>query len=289
MTCTVIRVDAFTTVVGQGNPAGVVLDGDMYTTEEMQKIAKKVGFNETVFVCKSEVADFKLRYFTPGHETPLCGHATIGAVFALYNGGIDQQLQIETGAGILPIVYEKKLQKITMRQAEPKFIEFNGNGSELCDSLGIEKKDLHPTLPIQYGNTGSWTLLVPVINVAILDKMTPNQTAFPEILKEIPKASIHPFAVVSQQAGLFTARHFSSPFSGTTEDSVTGTASGVMGAYAMNHLYENVESEKITVSQGKQVQREGTVMVHVVRSENNAHQISISGTACLNEPFEVSL
>ncbi|EFS02761.1 YfhB [Listeria seeligeri FSL S4-171] len=44
MKCEVLRVDAFTTIPGQGNPAGVVLAGDTYSTDEMQKIAKKVGF-----------------------------------------------------------------------------------------------------------------------------------------------------------------------------------------------------------------------------------------------------
>lgn len=41
MGCIVLRVDAFTQVPGQGNPAGVVLNGDQYTPEEMQGIAKK--------------------------------------------------------------------------------------------------------------------------------------------------------------------------------------------------------------------------------------------------------
>ncbi|OJG92202.1 PhzF family phenazine biosynthesis protein [Enterococcus silesiacus] len=282
-------MDAFTTSAGQGNPAGVVLAGDNYTTEEMQKIAKRVGFNETVFVCSSETADVKLRYFTPGHETPLCGHATIGAIFALFNATGDQVLQIETGAGILPIVYEEKSQRITMKQAEPKFIGFKGDQAALCRSLGIVPSDLHPDLPIQYGNTGSWTLIVPVVDATILDEMKPIQKDFPAILKEMPRSSIHPFAILDEQAGIFTARHFSSPFSGTTEDSVTGTASGVMGAYALNHIYRHEESKEITVFQGKHVQMEGVVLVYVVKDGQGVHKVKISGTACLNEEFEVEI
>lgn len=287
MKCTVLRVDAFTTSIGKGNPAGVVLDGDAYNTKEMQEIAKQVGFNETVFVCKSDNATIKLRYFTPGHETPLCGHATMGAIFALYNGKENQHLQIETGAGILPIEYKEKAQTITMMQAAPMFVDFKGDPKALCRSLNIQVSDLHPELPIQYGNTGSWTLLLPVFNAKVLDKMKPNPETFPDILKEIPKSSVHPFAIVSEQAGTFTARHFSSPFSGTTEDSVTGTASGVMGAYSLNHIYKDEEYKKIYVAQGKHVQSEGTVTVQAIRETQGAHQISISGTACLNEEFEI--
>lgn len=289
MKCKVVQIDAFTTIAGQGNPAGVVFEGDKYTTEEMQKIAKKVGFNETVFICESEnkAATLKLRYFTPGHETPLCGHATIGAIFALYSGAEDQQLQIETGAGILPIVYEKTGQRITMNQAKPTFIDFQGDPLALCQSLGIKTIDLHPTLPIQYGNTGSWTLILPVVDATILDKMNPKLSMFPDILTEMPKSSIHPFSIVSEQEAMFTARHFSSPFSGTTEDSVTGTASGVMGAYVLNHLYKHDQKKEISVSQGKHVKSEGTVLVQVSRDEEVGHQVSISGTATLNKAFDI--
>lgn len=289
MKSTVLRVDAFTNTQGKGNPAGVVLNGDSYSVEQMQEIAREVGFNETVFVCSSDRAAIKLRYFTPGHETPLCGHATIGAIFALFNKKGSCQLEIETGAGILPIIYEEETQRITMKQAQPQFIDFKGDRSALCQSLGINLEDLHADWPIQYGNTGSWTLLVPVIAPEVLDKMIPNPTVFPDILKEIPKSSIHPFAVVSKGEAVYTARHFSSPFSGTTEDSVTGTASGVMGAYLLNHVYENDHSKMIQVNQGQHVQREGKVLVHIVKADNGDHEISISGTACLNHSFEVMI
>lgn len=252
-------------------------------------LQKKVGFNETVFVCTSNTAAVKLRYFTPGHETPLCGHATIGAIFALFNGKGNRQLEIETGAGILPIIYEDKAQRITMKQAEPKFIEFKGDKLALCQSLGIQLEDLHQNLPIQYGNTGSWTLLVPVINGAVLDKMKPNTEVFPYILNEIPRSSIHPFAVISEKVGTFTARHFSSPFSGTIEDSVTGTASGVMGSYLLNHIYIHDERKEISISQGKHVQSKGIVLLHIEKDSEGAHEVKISGTACLNETFEVAI
>lgn len=289
MKCEVVRVDAFTSKPGKGNPAGVVFSGDSYSKEQMQQIAKKVGFNETVFICKSDLAALKLRYFTPGYETPLCGHATMGAIFALLNGQENCQLEIETAAGVLPVSYEAKGYQITMQQARLKFIDFNGDRSALCQSLGIQKTDLHAKLPIKYGNTGSWTLLLPVKNEAILDTMNPTPNEFPGILKEIPKSSIHPFAVISKQDGTFTARHFSSPAAGTKEDSVTGTASGVMGAYALNHIYTSGERNKITVTQGKQVQSEGTVFVQVEIDATGQQEVSISGTACLNKTLEVEV
>lgn len=45
----------------------------------MQEIAFKAGFNVTAFLVKSDAADLKIRFFTPGHEMNLCGHGTMVA------------------------------------------------------------------------------------------------------------------------------------------------------------------------------------------------------------------
>lgn len=84
----VLHYDAFSSYPNKGNPAGVVLEADHLSESEMQSIAHKVGFNETVFVVSSDVADLRLKYFTPGHEINLCGHATMASLFALKTKGI---------------------------------------------------------------------------------------------------------------------------------------------------------------------------------------------------------
>ena len=58
-----------------GNPAGVVINADALSEEEMRKIAAALGYSETAFVLQSDVADFKVRFFTPNDEVDLCGHA----------------------------------------------------------------------------------------------------------------------------------------------------------------------------------------------------------------------
>ena len=54
-TINVFHYDAFTNKPNMGNPAGIVLEADGLTEEDMQRIAEKVGFNETSFVLSSEV------------------------------------------------------------------------------------------------------------------------------------------------------------------------------------------------------------------------------------------
>lgn len=70
-----------------------------------------------------------------------------------------------------------------------------------------------------------------------MKNMQPKNQLFPTILQEMPRASIHPFCLETyDKHAHMHGRHFSSPFSGMTEDPVTGTASGVMGAYYAKYI-----------------------------------------------------
>ena len=293
---TVYHYDAFSTIPNKGNPAGVVVEGDSYSDDEMQAIAKQVGFNETAFALKSERADLRIRYFTPGHEVNLCGHATMATIYALKTKGLLENKRfftIETKAGILPIeITEQKSGDIymTMQHAAPQFVAFNGSKVELAQSIGLPEEAIHPELPIVYGSTGLWTLLIPIKNLEFFKAMAPQSAKFPTILKEMPKASLHPFCLEAfDKNANMHARHFSSPYSGTIEDITTGTASGVMGAYHATYIEQQTQSEKtLTVEQGQELEKDGRVHVHV-KNDNGKLTISITGTAVYVKELDISL
>ncbi|MFP7202166.1 PhzF family phenazine biosynthesis isomerase [Lysinibacillus halotolerans] len=293
---TVHHYDVFSNQPNKGNPAGVVLNGNDLTDEEMQQIAYKVGFNETSFPIKSNIADIKIRFFTPGHEMNLCGHATMATIYALKTKGLlgdKSQLSIETKAGVLPVSIETSDENellITMKQATPTFEPFNGSRAQLAQSIGLEESDLHETLPILYGSTGIWTLLIPIKELKAFKKMKPNTKEFPAILKEMPKASIHPFCMETfDPKATMYARHFTSPFSGTIEDAVTGTASGVMGAYYGKHIMKNeCDSFHLVVEQGQELGKDGRVFVKVSK-HNETWVVEITGNAVHVQAFEVLL
>lgn len=290
----VYHYDAFSSKPNKGNPAGVVLHGDELTAEEMQEVAKKVGFNETAFPIRSDIADLRIRYFTPGYEIDLCGHATMATVYALKTKGLlgdKTDFTIETKAGVLPIKIDETNQNeiyITMKQASPQFKEFKGSKEDLAYSMGITKEDIDDTLPILYGSTGTWTLIVPIKTLAAIKRMKPNNQLFPSILKEMPKASVHPFCLETyDSAADMHGRHFSSPFSGMVEDPVTGTASGVMGAYYAKYIKSDFEgSLDLMVEQGQEIDKDGRVIVHVSKTEGD-FEIEITGNAVYVAEFEV--
>ncbi|MEC0308176.1 PhzF family phenazine biosynthesis isomerase [Paenibacillus lautus] len=289
----VLHYDAFSVQPNKGNPAGVVLNADDLTEEEMQSIARSVGFNETTFILKSEQADIRLRYFTPGHEMNLCGHATMASMYALKTKGLlpeKETVWMETKVGILPIEFQNAEGQLTMKmkQDHPQFISYEGDVDRLASSIGLKRDDLDFSMPIVYGSTGIWTLLVPIKGLEHFDRMVPDNAAFPDILTENPKASLHPFCLETMDGSSFMhARHFSSPYSGTVEDPVTGTASGVMGAYYLTYLNPEISSARFTIEQGQEMGKDGRVQVQVERWKETM-DVYISGTAVFVKEFQVS-
>jgi PhzF family phenazine biosynthesis protein len=77
------HVDAFTSELFAGNPAGVCIVSAFLADSIMQKIAAENRHSETAFVVPRADGDFDLRWFTPKVEDDLCGHATLASAYVL--------------------------------------------------------------------------------------------------------------------------------------------------------------------------------------------------------------
>ena len=73
-------VDAFTDRVFHGNQAAVCVLDAWLPEELMMTITRENNFSETAFTVR-EGEKWHLRWFTPGGEIDLCGHATLGTAF----------------------------------------------------------------------------------------------------------------------------------------------------------------------------------------------------------------
>ena len=71
-------VDAFTNKPFSGNPAAVCVMDSWPSEESMMKLAMENNLSETAFIVKEETG-YHLRWFTPGTEVELCGHATLAS------------------------------------------------------------------------------------------------------------------------------------------------------------------------------------------------------------------
>jgi PhzF family phenazine biosynthesis protein len=78
MRARIFQVDAFAARRFTGNPAAVIPMREFPGEALMQAVAGENNLAETAFIV-SEGADFRIRWFTPTHEVPLCGHATLAS------------------------------------------------------------------------------------------------------------------------------------------------------------------------------------------------------------------
>ena len=273
--------DAFSEIPGKGNPAGVVLNANKLTDNQMQNIAKELKFNETAFVVQDMNGNICIRYFTPGHEVPMCGHATIATMYAMTERGMKESgfTKIQTGAGMLEIeIINNGCIRIGMQQNAYKEMEYHGEIDALAHVIGLKGSMIDDRYPIRYVNTGLWTLLVPIKKLSYFKDMCPHTEDFPQVLNELNRSSIHPFCIETyNEKCQMHGRHFSSPFSGTIEDAVTGTASGAMGAYYQKYICSSKENQIISIEQGNEIGREGLVEVEIPKDLSKP--VKIYGTA----------
>ena len=75
-------VDAFTDTVFKGNQAAICVLDRWLPEETMISIAAENNFSETAFLVKNGTA-YELRWFTPGGEIDLCGHATLASAYII--------------------------------------------------------------------------------------------------------------------------------------------------------------------------------------------------------------
>lgn len=76
-------VDAFTDEIFHGNQAAICIMDHWIPEELMMNITRENNFSETAFAVK-EANKYHLRWFTPGGEIDLCGHATLACAYVLF-------------------------------------------------------------------------------------------------------------------------------------------------------------------------------------------------------------
>ena len=77
--------DAFTDEIFKGNQAAVCVMEDWPSEDMMMHIAGENNFSETAFMVKKDSGHYHLRWFTPGGEIDLCGHATLASGYVLFH------------------------------------------------------------------------------------------------------------------------------------------------------------------------------------------------------------
>ena len=144
-------VDAFTDRLFSGNQAAVCLPQNPLDATLMQKIAIENNFSETAFAVKTQKG-YDLRWFTPGGEIDLCGHATLGTAFVIMTEVEPdcRKIDFSTRSGVLSVERKDNLFKMNFPQAKYRKINVTDDMTKAIGVRPLEAylgRDLMMVLP----------------------------------------------------------------------------------------------------------------------------------------------
>ena len=219
----IFQIDAFTTRRFAGNPAAVMPMNRFLADEALQAIAAENNLAETAFLVP-EGNDYRLRWFTPVTEVPLCGHATLASAAVVME-------RLEPGRRT--VVFHSASGPLTVNRIEVGYVmDFPVRPSEpvaippgLAEALGV--------VPIK--------VFVNVFNyMAVLKSAQVLRTLAPDMaaLVRMDRSGV---IVTAPGDGIydFISRYFA-PAKGIPEDPVTGAAHCMLAPYWAQQLNKTV-------------------------------------------------
>ncbi len=215
----IFQIDAFTTRRFSGNPAAVIPMPAFLDDATLQTIAAENNLAETAFIV-SDGDDYRIRWFTPVTEVPLCGHATLASAAVVM-----ERLQ----PGRSKVVFHSASGPLTVNRTNGHYVmdfpvrpyETIIAPPELAQALG--------SMPVEVF-TSATNYMVLLESAKVVRELAPNIAAL---------AQLDRTGVVVTAAGDgeydFVSRYFA-PAKGVPEDPVTGGAHCGLAPYWAQRL-----------------------------------------------------
>jgi PhzF family phenazine biosynthesis protein len=219
MSLLIYHVDAFSDRPFGGNPAAVCLVETARDAGWMQHLALEMNLSETAFL-EPRGDHWSLRWFTPGAEVDLCGHATLASAHVLWTEGLaspDEPLAFETRSGRLG----------AERNGDLIELDFPAEPPEACDPPAplLEALDVAPA----FVGRNRMDLLVEVADEATLRGLRPDFRRLAELGARGVMVTSRPGSPATADCD-FVSRYFAPAF-GIDEDPVTGSAHCCLGPF----------------------------------------------------------
>jgi PhzF family phenazine biosynthesis protein len=270
MSTEVLRYRAFTTDPAGGNPAGVVLDASELAEQDMQRIAREVGYSETAFLTRTGDRANRVRYFSPLAEVDFCGHATIATSVALAEHIGAGPLVLATNTG--EVTVETAAGTATLTSVAPH--SRPATPAEIADTLRAlrwQETDVDPAFPIRVAYAGNDHLMLAAATRERLATLDYDFEALGSIMRDAGWTTAHLFHPDGP-------RHFQArdpfPVGGVVEDPATGAAAAAFGGYLRDIGY--ADSGKITIEQGVDLGRPSLLEVDL---DGPTDGIAVTGAA----------
>ncbi len=272
-----VIADVFTDTPLEGNQLGVFTDARGLDTATMQALALELGFAETTFVLPAEHGGHaRIRIFNPGHEMAFAGHPTLGTAFVLAAPLQLGVIELETGAGTIPVVLERdstgRIVFGRMRQTIPRVTPFP-DPPGLFEALGVAGS----SLPVEIYDNGATHAFVALDSEEEVAALRPDIAA-------IAAYGLTGVNCVAGAGRAWKMRMFW--FNG--EDAATGSAAGPLACHLAR--YEWVPwGEEIVVTQGVEIGRRSTLHARADGSGDRIEAVEVGGAAVVVARGEFSL
>ncbi|MGM0829110.1 MAG: PhzF family phenazine biosynthesis protein [Bacillota bacterium] len=268
-------VDVFAEEKYQGNQLAVLIPARAISTEEMQKIAREINFNETTFILsdKQDNGGYDVRIFTPDVEVPFAGHPTLGTAFIIHKvleSNKSKQITLNLKVGQIPVTIEGE--QLIMKQNPPELGMTIPKQSIFTEMLQISDEDIDSRFPIQVVSTGLPAVIVPLKSMEAVNRCKINHDKYQPFINTVIKANILVFTPETKlkENDLSVRVFLDDP--GFLEDPATGSANGNLAGYLIAHNFFESENIAYRVEQGFQM---GRPSILTIQAENHQNSIEI--------------
>jgi trans-2,3-dihydro-3-hydroxyanthranilate isomerase len=300
---TFYQLDVFTDQAFGGNPLAVFPDAEGLDTAQMQRIAREMNLSETTFVFPptDPQADFKVRIFTPASELPFAGHPVVGTHWMLAHLGripltepvTTARLELGVGVRAAALYVENgRVTRVVMDHQRPVFgaTASDAQIERLARALGLSPAAILDTgWPVRVVSSGVWQLFVPVRSLADVQSLGADRidaAALGGVFAELdPETHCHDSVMVltleTTQPGVDVHTRMFAPALGVGEDPATGSATGGLGAYLIEHgiVAAAPPTTHLVAEQGLEINRPSRLGIEIDGVPGNVEMVRVSGQA----------
>lgn len=249
-----------------GNPLCVFENGADFDEATMQALALQFNLSETTFILPSEIADARVRIFTPKYEMPFAGHPTLGTAHVCRALGLGaNSLCLELRVGLVPVDADGN--RWTLTAPSPVWREFEAPVAELARALGLDDRDIGDR-PL-WVKAGTEQLIVPLNSPEAVRRAAPRRDAMAALSNRDGFGMAYVFAEAG--VGRTVARFFFSQGTAMLEDPATGSATANLGGWCL--AMQQPLPLRYEISQGEMTGRPSTLHLEVASDRH----IRVSG------------
>lgn len=235
-TVRVYQVDAFTRQMFAGNPAGVVLNAEALTEEQMRAIARELNNGDTAFVLPPDADDhdIRVRFFTPRAEAGFVGHATVALHTVRASLGLPPARRQKQKSGVVDIDshHDASGTHVRIHQPPPKLRgALAGDAlAAVLAALDLSPAQLDPRCAPTLAGEGSTRALIALRESAVLAGLQPDLARLGALSPQVGAQGFLLYTLDSRIDGCLTEARMFCPAIGIAEDPVSGNAHGMLGA-----------------------------------------------------------